>query len=57
MCEPNTYSIEEDILAEEEKMIEKAMELLEKSAEEIENLYGRETDLTTQIRDFLEDYS
>ena len=57
MCEPNTYSIEEDILAEEEKMIEKAMELLEKSAEEIENLYGRETNLTTQIKDFLENYS
>ena len=57
MCEPNTYSIEEDILTEEEKMIEKAMELLEKSAEEIENIYGRETDLTTQIRDFLKNYS
>lgn len=27
--------------------------LLEKSAEEIENLYGRETELSEEIRDFL----
>ena len=31
----------------------KAKELLEKSAEEIENLYGKETDLTKEIRKFL----
>ena len=31
----------------------KAKDLLEKSAEEIENLYGKETDLTKEIRKFL----
>lgn len=31
----------------------KAKALLEKSAEEIENLYGKETDLTKEIRKFL----
>lgn len=31
-----------------------AIDLLEKSAEEIENLYGKETTLTTDIRFFLE---
>lgn len=31
----------------------KAKDLLEKSAEEIENLYGKETDLTKEIRRFL----
>lgn len=31
----------------------KAKDLLEKSAEEIENLYGMETDLTKEIRRFL----
>lgn len=31
----------------------KAKELLEKSAEEIENLYGKETELTKEIRKFL----
>ena len=32
-----------------------ALRLLENSAEEIENLYGKETDLTIQIRKFLND--
>lgn len=31
----------------------KAKELLERSAEEIENLYGKETELTKEIRKFL----
>lgn len=47
------------ILASQEhtkEMIKTAMGLLTKSAEEIENLYGRETNLTTEIRGFLEKY-
>lgn len=35
------------------KKIEQMQGLLEKSAEEIENLYGKETDLTEEIKDFL----
>lgn len=35
---------------------QKAMEcLLEKAAEEIENIYGRETELSEEIRDLLDD--
>lgn len=54
--EPNIYSIEEDKIVQEEEIIEKAMELLTKSVEEIENLYGRETELSNEIRNFLEEY-
>ena len=36
---------------EKQKAIER---LLEKSAEEIENLYGRETELSEEIRDLLD---
>lgn len=35
------------------KQIEQAKSLLEKAVEEIENLYGKETYLTEEIRDFL----
>lgn len=31
-----------------------ALDLLEECAEEIENLYGRETELTERVRDFIE---
>lgn len=30
-----------------------ALDLLEECAEEIENLYGRETELTERVRDFV----
>lgn len=53
MCEPNRVSIEEDRIMEEDEIIEKAVELLEKSVEEIENLYGRDTELSNEIRGFL----
>lgn len=51
--EPNTISVEEDRIMEDDEIIEKAVELLEKSVEEIENLYGKDTDLTNEIRGFL----
>lgn len=34
--------------------LEKAEELLEKAAEEIENLYGHETELTQEIRELID---
>lgn len=36
--------------------LEKAMELLEDAREEIQNCYGKDTDLTDRITDFLELY-
>lgn len=36
--------------------LEKAIKLLEEAREEIENCYGRDTDLTDRISDFLELY-
>jgi len=36
--------------------LEKAMKLLEEAREEIQNLHGRDTDLTDRITDFLELY-
>jgi len=33
--------------------LEKAMKLLEEAREELQNCYGRETDLTERITDFL----
>lgn len=36
--------------------LEKAMQLLKEAREEIQNLNGRDTDLTDRITDFLELY-
>lgn len=38
------------------KALEEAMKLLEEAREDLQNCYGRDTDLTDRITDFLELY-